>query len=99
MARRIQVSLALRVTTGISILDIQNKVRSAVAAVINETGVGAPVAISELISAAQSVNGVVAVTVLSPVYGTGNDVVSVQPFEKKLVIDLEQDIQVSFIGD
>lgn len=99
LARRIQVSLALRVTTGISILDIQNKVRSAVAAVINETGVGAPVAISELISAAQSVNGVVAVTVLSPVYGTGNDVVSVQPFEKPLVIDLEQDIQVSFIGD
>lgn len=99
LARRIQVSLALRITTGISTLDIQNKVRSAVAAVINETGVGSPVAISELISAAQSVNGVVAVTVLSPTYGTGNDVVSVQPFEKPLVVDLEEDIQVSFIGD
>lgn len=99
LVRRVQVSLALRVKTGISTLDIQDKVQSAVAAAINQTGVGTPVAISKLVSAAQTVNGVVAVTVLSPVYGTGNDIISIQPFEKPLVVDIEQDVQVSFVGE
>lgn len=69
------------------------------AAVINQTGVGTPVAISKLVSAAQSVNGVVAVTVLSPVYSSGNDIVTIQPFEKPLVVDIEEDVQVSFVGE
>lgn len=99
LVRRVAVSLALRVRSGISLLDVRDQVRSAVAAVINETKVGNSIAISDLVSAAQSVNGVVAVTVLSPTYGTGNDLISVQPYEKPLVNDIQQDIQISFVGD
>jgi hypothetical protein len=98
LIRRIQVSLALRVRTGINTLDIQDKVRSGIASLINNTGVGEEVAISDIVATAQSVNGVVAVTVLSPTYGVGNDVISVQPFEKPLVTDITSDIQVSFVG-
>lgn len=99
LVRRVTVSLALRVRSGVSLLDIRDQVRSAVAAVINETKVGISIAISDLVSAAQSVNGVVAVTVLSPAYGTGNDLISVQPYEKPLINDVQQDIQISFVGD
>ena len=69
------------------------------ASVINSTGVGTSIAISNLISAAQSVNGVVSVVVLNPSFNSGNDLISIQPFEKPLVLNLDNDILVSFIGD
>jgi len=99
LVRRITASLAIRVQSGSSLVDVRDQVRSAVAAAINETKVGTAIAISDLVAAATSVNGVVAVTVLSPVYGTGNDLIAVQPYEKPLVYDIEQDIQISFVGD
>jgi hypothetical protein len=98
MVRRIQVSLALRTKTGVNTVDITDKVRSAVATVVNNTGVGDPVAISDLVSVAQGVNGVTAVTVLSPTYGVGNDIIAVQPYEKPLVTDIVADVQISFVG-
>lgn len=96
--RRISVSLGLRIKN-VGSRDVRTQVRSAVASVINKTPVGTPVSISALVTAAQSVNGVVAVTVLSPVYGSGSDLIPIQPYEKPLVIDIEQDIQISFIGE
>lgn len=99
LVRRITASLAIRTQSGASLLDVRDQVRSAVAATINETKVGASIAISDLVSAAQSVNGVVAVTILSPTYGSGSDLIAVQPYEKPLVYDIEQDIQISFVGD
>jgi hypothetical protein len=97
IVRRVQVSFGLRVET--AIVDIEDKVKSAVASVINQTPVGQSIAISELITAAQSVNGVTAITVLSPIYRSGSDLIPVQPFEKPLVIDIDQDVQVSFVGE
>jgi hypothetical protein len=96
--RRIEVSLALRVNTGVSTQDIENKVKSAVASVINSTDVGSSIAISAIISAAQSINGVTAVTVLSPTYTSGSDLISVQPYEKPLVINVDDDVLISFVG-
>jgi uncharacterized phage protein gp47/JayE len=98
LVRRVQVSLALRVQSGINSTDIINQVQSAVASTVNQTGVGLPVAISAIVDAAMSVNGVNAVTVLSPTYGPGNDLISVQPFEKALVLNLADDVLVSFVG-
>jgi len=95
--RRIQVSFAVRAATGVDTQDIRAKVRSAVASVINQAGVGESIAISKLITAAQGINGVVGITVLAPVYGSGNDLIPIQPFEKALVLDVEQDIQVSLV--
>jgi uncharacterized phage protein gp47/JayE len=99
LVRRITISLVLRVKTGISSVDIESKVKSGVAAAVNKTPVGTSVAISDVISAAQAVNGVVAVTVLSPTYGSGNDLIAIQPYEKALVVDSNQDVLISFVGE
>ena len=99
LVRRVQVALSLRIRTGIAARDIQNQVKSAVASVINGTGVGVPVAISDLISAAQSINGVISVTVISPSFGVGTDLISVQPMEKPMVLSLDEDVLVSFVGE
>ncbi len=94
----VQVSLAIRTQSGVNLTDITDQVQSAVAAVINQTPVGVSVAISALVDAASSVNGVVAVSVLSPAYGPGNDLIAVQAFEKPYVLNLATDILVSFVG-
>lgn len=99
LIRRITCSLALRLKSGANVSDIIEAVRSAVASVINNTGVGEPIAISDIITAAGSVTGVVAVTVLSPTFTVGNDLISIQPFEKPLVLDLVADISVALVSD
>ena len=99
LVKRIQVSLALRIKSGIVVSDITENVKSAVAAVINNTGIGQSIAISDIVTAAGTVNGVQAVTILSPAYNAGNDLIPVQPFEKPLVISIDQDILVSLTGD
>ena len=76
-----------------------DRVRSAVATVVNQTGQGTPVALSAIITAAQKVVGVIAATILSPAYNATSDLIPVQPYEKPLVLDLDQDIQISFSGE
>jgi uncharacterized phage protein gp47/JayE len=95
---RVKVSLALRVLSGIVVSDIEQNVQSVVAAVINNTPVGQSIPISQIVAAASSVNGVLAVTVLSPAYSSGNDLIPVQPFEKPLVININTDVLVSLVG-
>lgn len=99
LVRRIQVALALRVQTTSTAQDVEDQVRSAVASLINQTGVGQPIALSAIVDAAQSVNGITAVTILSPTYGSGNDLISIQPYEKPLVLSLNDDISISFVGE
>lgn len=97
--RRVTVSLAIRARTGISKADLTDRVRSAVAAAINKIGVGQAVAISDVVSTAAAVSGVIAVTVLAPEYATGHDLIGVQAYEKPMVLDSNNDIQISFIGE
>ncbi len=99
LVKRISLALSLRVRSGVANADIANRVRSAVATVINQTGIGKPIALSSIVAAATKVVGVIAVTVVSPSYGIGSDLIAVQPFEKPLVLNLTQDIQISFSGE
>lgn len=100
LIRRISLSLGLRVRTGVTTDDIENAVRSAIATAINNKGVAEQVSISEdIVGPAQSINGVVSVTVLSPTYGVGNDLIAIQPYEKARVLNLDDDIQISFVGE
>ncbi len=99
LVKRISLALSLRVRSGVINADIANRVRSAVATVINQTGIGQPIALSSIVAAATRVVGVVAVTVVTPSYGIGSDLIAVQPFEKPLVLNLTQDIQISFAGE
>lgn len=95
--KRIQVSVALRVRSG-SLTDIANSAKSAIAAVINSTPVGQPIALVDIVEAAK-VPGVISTVMISPLMTSGTDLINVQPYEKPLVLNLDQDIQVSFIGD
>jgi hypothetical protein len=99
LIRRIQLALNLRTKTGVTRSLITDRVRSAVAAAVNQIPLGQPVAISTIIKAATSVPGVVAVSVLSPLYTVGRDLIPVQPYEKPLILNLEQDIGITFSGD
>jgi uncharacterized phage protein gp47/JayE len=99
LVKRITCAFALRLKSGVTSADVIDRAKSAVASVINKASVGESIAIVELAAAAQSVNGVMAVTVLSPTYSSGNDLISVQPFEKPMVIDISKDIQISLVSD
>ncbi len=99
LVKRITCALNLRVRSGVSTTDVADRVRSSVASVVNKTGIGDAIAISDIINAASKVNGVIAVSVVSPTFNSENDLISVQPYEKPLVLSLEQDVLVSFAGD
>jgi uncharacterized phage protein gp47/JayE len=94
LIKRIQVALELGITG--SAADIKNKVQSAVAAVINKSPIGQPIAISTIITAAGKVSGVASVAVISPTYNGANAFITVQPDEKPLVLDLASDVTVTF---
>jgi hypothetical protein len=100
LVKRIRLALLLRVSSSVATnSDVADRVRSAVATVVNQTVQGAPISLSSIIGAAEKVVGVGAVTILSPAYNATSDRIPVQPYEKPLVLDLDQDIQVSFSGE
>ncbi len=98
LIKRVTVSLSIRLRTGVSSADIVDRVKSSVASVINSTPVGVSIAISDLVSAANTIDGVLAVTILSPEYDVGNDLIAVQASEKPRVLDIAQDILVSIVN-
>lgn len=97
IVRRVAMTLVIRAQSGVSRQDIAAQVKSTVASTINKVGVGLPVAISSIVEAAQSVNGVVAVSVRAPTYDDAHDLIAVQPNEKPLVLDIDSDIGVVFV--
>jgi hypothetical protein len=96
LVKRIQVGLSLRVRGTASV--IFEAVRGAVATFINTSKVGESIAISDIISVASSIGGVEAVSVSSPAYSTSADRITVQPYEKALVLQPELDITLTLIG-
>ena len=96
--RRITIALQIRTSLGYHQTDIASRVRSAVAAEINQIGVGQPVSFSGIIQAASTVQGVVAVTILSPTYDSIHDVITLTSAEKPMVLDLDNDVSVSFVA-
>lgn len=96
LIRRIKTAWVLRVNGDEE--RIGSAVKSAVAAVINKTPVGTAVSIGAMIAAAMSIDGVVGVSLQSPVYNTTNDNIGVQPNEKPLVLDVDADVLISFVG-
>lgn len=98
LSKRITVSLAVRLRTGVSAAEIVDRVQNAVAAEINSKDVGESIAISDIVAVANNIDGVLAVTVLSPTYSSGNDLISIQPNEKPRVLDIEQDVLVTIVS-
>lgn len=99
LVKRLVLAIQLRVRTGSSNVDIANRVRSAVAAYVNQIEIGKAIALSGIIAAASKVVGVISVTMVNPIFNPANDLISVQPFEKALITNLSEDISITFVGE
>lgn len=97
LVKRIEVSISVRVKTGIPFTTIVDEVRNSVAALINSNPVGQSIAISKIISTVGAIIGVQAVAISSPQYDVLHDVIRVNAGEKSLVLDIISDITVSKI--
>ena len=96
--KRIFVSMAVRVRTGIPFSVVQSQIKSNVTSVINKTPVGTSIVISDLVTAAGKVLGVLSVSIVSPLYDDAHDLIAISAVEKPLVIDPDVDVLVSQIG-
>jgi hypothetical protein len=96
--RRVQISLSVRINSYFASSDLSDRVKSAVATVINLAKIGQSISISDVVSAASMVPGVIAVAVLKPTYTSTNDTLPVNYNEKLMVLDINNDILVTFVG-
>jgi uncharacterized phage protein gp47/JayE len=98
LVKRLYISLEVRLRTGVSIDAILNKIKSAIAAEINNSPIGTNIAISDIVSAANKISGVLSVTIIYPEYSLGNDLIPVQANEKATILDLNNDISVTILN-
>jgi len=92
--RRVTLSVAVRVSTGVAFPRIQESVRNAVFSVINASPIGESISFSSIISAINGIKGVRAISIDEPEYSSSSDLISVQPGEKAQVLDIVNDIAV-----
>ena len=97
LVRRIEVSIDIRIKTGVPFSTIVEEVRNSVAALINSNPVGQPIPISDIVSTVNVITGIQAVAISSPQYDSQNDIIRVNSGEKALVLDIVSDILVSKI--
>lgn len=95
LPKRIQLSIVIRNRTGTPFSIVKSRVQSSVAAYVDSIGVGQPVVFSEIVVAAQAIDGVQAVAISSPTYNASNDQIISQPDQKPLILNIDQDIIVS----
>lgn len=98
LVKRIQLTISLRIRSG-NRTEIENRVKSALAAVVNKAGVGQSISLSDLSTAAGKVGGVVTAVMVNPAATAGNDLIPVQPYEKPRVLNVDTDITVTFVGE
>jgi hypothetical protein len=98
LVKRIFFGASIRVQSGVNAKSIITKVKSAVAGVVNASGVGEDIAFSDIIEAMNRVIGVTAVVVLYPTYNSLHDVIKVQNFEKALVLDAQNDVEITLLS-
>lgn len=95
---RIQVSIDVRLKTGVAFSQMVTQVRSAVASLINANDVGQSIPISAIVSVVQAIPGVISVAISSPTYDATNDLIPLQGSQKALIVDPTTDVLVNQIG-
>lgn len=93
--KRIQVSISIRLNTGVPFSIIVEQVRNNISALIKSSPIGTSIAISDIVSVVNSIPGIQAVAIDSPQYDSQNDLIVVNPGEKPIVLDSVNDISVS----
>ena len=95
LVRRIEVSVNVRVQTGIAFSKIVEQARNNIAALVNSSPIGESIAISDIVATVNSIPGTTAVSITSPAYSPSNDVIVINPSEKPFILDIVNDITVS----
>jgi uncharacterized phage protein gp47/JayE len=98
LIRRIEMSIVVRLNTGIAFSKIAEQVRSNVSSLIGSGGIGQSIPLSDVISTVNAIPGVFAVSIASPSYNSSSDLIVINPSEKPLILDPIADIIVSRIG-
>jgi hypothetical protein len=98
LTRRVQVSIDVRINTGVPFAQTAEQVRTSVSSLINSNPVGEPIAISSIVGAVNSIPGVRAMAISSPQYDSTHDLIFIAPSEKARILDPVLDISVSQIG-
>ena len=99
LVRRIQISLGIRVNTGVPFPNVVDQIRSEVAALINGSKHGKFISISDVLKAAGSVPGTTAISIDVPDFSIVDDVIIINQNEKALIFNPITDILVSQVGD
>lgn len=99
LTRRIQISVDIRLATGVPFSQTAEQVRTSIASLVNSNDIGEPIAISAIISVVNAIPGVRAMAVSSPQYDSAHDLIFIAPGEKARVLDSSLDISVSNIGN
>lgn len=97
LVRRIEVAISVRLNTGIPFSRITELVRNNIASLINSSPIGQSIAISDIISSVNKIQGVRAISISSPSYSVTQDVIVINPSEKPFILDIVNDISVSKI--
>lgn len=98
LTRRVQVSINIRINTGVPFAQTAEQVRTSVSSLVNSNPVGEPIAISAIISAVNAIPGTRATSISSPQYDSTHDLIFLAPGEKARIIDPALDISVSQTG-
>lgn len=98
LARRVQVSIDVRINTGVPFAQTAEQVRTSVSSLINSNPIGQPISISSIVSAVNSIPGVRAVAISSPQYDSTHDIIFIAPSEKARIIDPTLDVSVNQTG-
>jgi hypothetical protein len=96
--RRVQVAIDVRIETGIPFAQITEQVRTNISALIDGNPIGQSIAISDIVESVNTIPGVRAVAISSPLYNASNDTIRISPSEKARIIDPTTDISVRQIG-
>jgi hypothetical protein len=99
LTRRIQMSIDVRINTGVPFAQTAEQVRTSISSLVNSNPVGEPIAISAIIAAVNAIPGARAVAISSPQYDSTHDLIFVAPSEKARILDPGLDISVSQIGN
>ena len=97
LPRRVKLSINVRLETGIPFVQIVEQVRTNISALINSNDIGKSISISSIIATVNSIPGVSAVAISSPLFNAANDTIKINPSEKARIIDATNDISVSSI--
>lgn len=98
LVRRVTLSVAVRLKTGIPFSSVRENIKAAAAGYINNLKIGESIALSKVIEAISKVQGITSVVITSPTYTSASDRVFVANNEKALVLDPTNDITVSILS-